>query len=611
MATSGKKPSFRAAFREYLEKRGLEISKMQDRQVSRLMTEFYVHEIVRTTRPGLLPDDLEDLQACFVDASGDRGVDFVFRSDEGFVLVVQSKYRSGEKPEKLDEVEGFCQVLRRHHPSAGAALRKNQRTLEGFADVDWDHDSFELQYITLGKVSDDILTWAEQLPNCLPEVPGLDERVDIAILAETNLNEKLREAISTSQSISEPIAIRFTPSSDGSPWFVYANARDARSYIGLVNASQFFELYKRHRTALFSLNIRNYVGDTSTNKGIINTAINEPDDFFVYNNGVSAVATRVDASPDDAVLKCERFSVINGAQTVRSLAKAHAKSRDAVRGAFVMLRVSEISLSDETLLVNITKFNNTQNSIKVSDFRSNDPVQRSLAKRFGELHHRNGKGFLYKNKRSEREANRIPIPMEEFAKTVFSFQFGPFDAFGGTPHLFDTGKDGGYSKIFGENGEVWSTVAKDDFDRLAGTWFICEEIRNFYKDEKIALERKEEERRDKTSLPVVKDALERRWMVFFAVGALIRARYGKDEERLQADIRRFANPNYAPKEAPQEALRRFTKAGCEILIRVYRSTSKDPSFTHRNWFRDKGTLTDVDREIGFSDSMVEALPFLH
>jgi hypothetical protein len=611
MAISGKKPSFRAAFREFVERRGLDLSKMQDRQISRLMTEFYVDEIVRTTRPGLLPDDPEDLQACFVDASGDRGVDFVFRSDEGFVLVIQSKYRSSEKSEKLDEVEAFCQVLRRHHPSAGAALRKNQRALEAFADVDWDHDTFELQYITLGKVSDEILKWAETLPECLPEVSGLDERVDTAILPESALNEKLREAISTSRSISEPIAIRFTPSSDGAPWLVYQNSRGARSFIGLVNAPQISELYKKHRTTLFSLNIRNYVGDTSTNKGVISTAVNEPDDFFVYNNGISAVATHVDPDADGGILECSRFSVINGAQTVRSLAKAHAKNRDAVRSAFVMLRVSEISLSDETLLVNITKFNNTQNSIRISDFRSNDPVQRSLAKRFADLHHRNGKGFVYKNKRSERDANRIPIPMEEFAKTVFSFEFGPFDAFGGTPHLFDTGKDGGYAKIFGDAGEVWSAVAKEDFDRLAGTWFICEEVRRFYKSEKETLERKEEERRDKLVPAIVKDALERRWMVFFAVGSLIRARYANDHERLSGDIRRFANPNYAPKEAPQEALRRFTKAGCEILIRAYRAASKDPSFTHRNWFRDKRTLGDIEGEIGFSDSMVDALPLLH
>jgi len=586
----------------------MDLSKLQDRQVSRLMTEFYVNEVVRKTRAGLLPDDPEDLDGCFVDASGDRGVDFVYRSDDGFVLILQSKYRSADKLEKIDDVESFCRVLRRHHPQAGAVLRKSQRVIEAFADVDWEHDTFELQYITLGRISDDVKQWTEQLPDCFPEVPGIADRVDVAVLTETELNEQLREAISATQSIIEPILIRFTPSSDGVPWFVYENSNGATSYIGLVNAGQFRELYQRYRTTLFSLNIRNYVGDTSTNKGIIETAAKTPEDFFFYNNGISAVASKVEPDFEQGVLRCSRFSVINGAQTVRSLAKAHAKHRESVRRVMVMFRGSEISLSDDTLIVNVTRYNNTQNSIKLSDFRSNDAVQRALAKRFAEVPARGGKNFVYKNKRSEREANKIPIGMEEFAKTVFSFLFGPADAYGGTSHLFDTGKEGGYAKIFGDGGEVWDGVTKEDFERLAGIWFLCEQTRHAYTVEKTTLERREEERKDNT-IPLVKDALERRWMVFFTVGTLLRTKY-REAAALDSDLRRLANPAYAERKA-EDVIRRYTRAACEILIRTYRAATKDPTFVHRNWFRDKRTLAEVENEIAFSESMLDTLPPLH
>jgi hypothetical protein len=537
MSTSNKKPIFRTAFREWLESRGHDLARLQDRQISRLMTEFYINEIIRRTRPGLLPDDPEDLESCYVDASADRGIDFVFRSDDGFVLVLQCKYRSSERPEKLDEVEAFCRVLRRHHPQLGATLTKNQRVLEAFSDVDWEHDTFELQYITLGKVSDEVRKWSEDLPDCFPDVHGIADRVDVSVLTETELNQQLREAISTTQAIGEPVIIRFTPSADGVPWFVYENSNGATSYIGLVNAAQFHELYKRYKTTLFSLNIRNYIGDTSTNKGIIETAVKEPEDFFFYNNGISAVASQIDADFEQGVLRCSRFSIINGAQTVRSLAKAHTKHRESVRSVYVMFRASAISLSDDNLIANVTRYNNTQNSIKISDFRSNDPVQRVLAKRFSDLPARAGKAFTYKNKRSEREANKIPIGMEEFTKTVFAFLVGPPDAYGGTNHLFDTGKDGGYSKVFGDGSEVWTTVNKDEFERLAGVWFVCEQARAYYKIEKAALEQREEERKDVT--PVVKDALERRWMVFYALGCLLRAKYRTSDE-LDRDLRRFA-----------------------------------------------------------------------
>jgi hypothetical protein len=46
--------------------------------------------------------------------------------------------------------------------------------------------------------------------------------------------------------------------------------------------------------------------------------------------------------------------------------------------AAVLMRVSEVSLrhneTEETFLENVTRYNNTQNAVKVSDFRSNDHV---------------------------------------------------------------------------------------------------------------------------------------------------------------------------------------------------------------------------------------------
>ena len=73
-------------------------------------------------------------------------------------------------------------------------------------------------------------------------------------------------------------------------------------------------------------------------------------------------------SPD--CLECEQFSVINGAQTVRSLMKAHKLSPREAGDAKVLLRVTTVTLKekDAVFLDNITKYNNTQNTVRVSDF---------------------------------------------------------------------------------------------------------------------------------------------------------------------------------------------------------------------------------------------------
>jgi len=105
----------------------------------------------------------------------------------------------------------------------------------------------------------------------------------------------------------------------------------------------------------------------------------------------------------------------------------------------VLFRVTEFSAkkttAEQEFLDNITKYNNTQTTIRLSDFRSNDKVQYDLRNRFWNLPAVEGKKFLYKNKRSgEREVGRS-IGMEEFVKTVFAFLFGPDDMFGGTARI--------------------------------------------------------------------------------------------------------------------------------------------------------------------------------
>jgi len=42
--------------------------------------------------------------------------------------------------------------------------------------------------------------------------------------------------------------------------------------------------------------------------------------------------------------------------------------------------------------------------------------------------------------------------MEEFTKTLYAFQYGPDDVYGGTGHVFDATAEGGYAKLFGPGG---------------------------------------------------------------------------------------------------------------------------------------------------------------
>jgi hypothetical protein len=613
------KAHFRDAVREFFQKRsGESFDKIDSFQRSQWMTRFYTGEMLRVLSPGLVPDDEHDLEDCLTDGPSDACVDFIYRAD-GHVLIIQAKYRKQGADEDESQFGHFCDVLTRLHPESGSTYKINERVRLLASDIDWENDSFDLQFITLGKPTANMRA-REQAAVINHPLVDLQDRVDISLLDEAQLNEKLREALSANQLISEPISLLMTPGEDGIPWISYKNADGREAYAGMIKAKQLRQLWQSYRYKLFALNIRNYVGDTSTNKGIINTALTEPENFFYFNNGISAVATTIEPDIKQAVLKCSNFSIVNGAQTARSLVKAHLKSPAAAGNATVLLRISQVSpkpdTSELTFIEHVTRFNNTQNSIKIADFRSNDDVQRALVREFASIG-RGGKIYKYKNKRdAERNPRAIPINMEEFAKTVHAFRYGPIDFYGGTSYLFDLKR--GYPKVFGDGTNVWEMLTMDQFRLLAGTWFLCEFIRSEIDEAKKELEEALSSDSELTDaelsarLSAIKGALERRWMLFFAVGELLRAKYRREKKDLDEDIRRLWKPSWFDNKDknPAGAIVKTVRAASEMLVKIYKGASEQSIFVHRNWFRSEETKKRIQDEVRYSTSIVDTLASL-
>lgn len=239
-------------------------------------------------------------------------------------------------------------------------------------------------------------------------------------------------------------------------------------------------MFQQYKSRLFGLNIRNYIGDNITNRTIRKTATKEPAKFFFFNNGVTALASGVEVDPcKPRTLRCRSFNIINGAQTVRSLSKAQADDAAALRSVNVLMRIieypSKLSHIEQSFIDNITRFSNTQNAVKISDFRSNHPVQLDIRAKFDSVPARKGRKFVYKNKRSGEGHSKIVVGMEEFAKTLYAFEYGPADAFGGTRHLFDASKTGGYTALYGRDGEVLPAISEETFHRFLGIW-LCREF---------------------------------------------------------------------------------------------------------------------------------------
>jgi hypothetical protein len=86
------RPTFREKFDEFVRNRGYTsiqgISNEQTR--SKLMTRFYLEEVVRKLEPDLVPDDPDEIEEGIIDGTGDGGVDFICRQEAKVCLPTTS-----------------------------------------------------------------------------------------------------------------------------------------------------------------------------------------------------------------------------------------------------------------------------------------------------------------------------------------------------------------------------------------------------------------------------------------------------------------------------------------------------------------------------------------
>lgn len=199
------------------------------------------------------------------------------------------------------------------------------------------------------------------------------------------------------------------------------------SYLGVINGKLLADLYIDHGSRLLEGNVRSFLSVRGKiNKAIRNTIKDDPEIFFVYNNGIACTAT-------DAIIKnsyngleikgLTNFQIINGGQTTASIANAvlQDKADDKVANISVPMKITVLhanSINDDTILkeqkknpynefnkeefdkmsieqkrnnyvdnltASIARYANSQNKVDESDFFSNHPYH----VRFEELSRKN------------------------------------------------------------------------------------------------------------------------------------------------------------------------------------------------------------------------------
>lgn len=136
--------------------------------------------------------------------------------------------------------------------------------------------------------------------------------------------------------------------------------------LGILKLRELTEFISKNRDYVFESNIRQWMQfKTTVNKGIRETLQNEPDKFFYYNNGITIVVSNFEEIGNNSIL-LHAPQIVNGAQTSNSIVD-RAKRTHNLDGS---ITVTIIRADDEEDQNNITKYRNSQNSVRGKDLVS-------------------------------------------------------------------------------------------------------------------------------------------------------------------------------------------------------------------------------------------------
>lgn len=185
---------------------------------------------------------------------------------------------------------------------------------------------------------------------------------------------------------------------------------DHKSWVLTVSIEDIRGLYNKYEEKLFRKNVRNFLGKSRTNKKIFETLDLDPKNFWYYNNGITILCDKANIIMEKGYVRLENPQVVNGCQTVMSIAKFNGE----IKGE-VMIRV--IESTDHEFVDLLTLYQNSSNPVRNRDLKSNDPDQVRLK------HELRRQGYYYEIKRGEEYetmATKYPALRSEFMGNVIN-----------------------------------------------------------------------------------------------------------------------------------------------------------------------------------------------
>lgn len=340
----------------------------EDVRRSRALAAYIVHHLTLCNP--------EDAANSIVDGGNDNGLDAIyFHEPEETLYVVQSKWlKDGKGEPDNGSVKKFtCGVGDLLSQSYD---RFNKKVQDKSSEID------EVLGIPSLKISVVLVhTGVSDLsPISTRDFNDLETETNDAsdVLSWIVVNQKSLH-LSLTEDLNSPVTVEFPIQNWGKL------EEPQRAIFGTVAASDLGQAWLDFKDRLVAKNLRGALGDSDVNKEIKATLQSKPEQFWYFNNGVTATAKKVTKLPKGGgkhelgYFHCEDLHVVNGAQTVSTIGQFIAKNPDFdLSACLVQLRVIELGEDGETFGDEVTRTNNRQNKIDAKDFVSQDGEQKRI-----------------------------------------------------------------------------------------------------------------------------------------------------------------------------------------------------------------------------------------
>lgn len=210
---------------------------------------------------------------------------------------------------------------------------------------------------------------------------GLDEqegtRVEVEVLGIEQLHRILGEGVSR-----EDIVVGLDDfGGEPLPCLDCGYEGDYQAYLAVMPAAALGKLYDKYGTRLLELNVRAFLGvrgRKSVNAGLRQTLSKEPQHFLAYNNGIVVTVDGIELTKagggGTSISSLRGFQIVNGGQTTASIHRAIRVDDVDVSAVNVPAKIILVE-SDKlsSMVTNISRCANSQNTVQPADFSANDP----------------------------------------------------------------------------------------------------------------------------------------------------------------------------------------------------------------------------------------------